>query len=238
MKIGIAITTYRNENGTTKDNLIRALNSIKDQEYQDYKVYLIGDRYDDDLELNHIAESIIPIEKIYCENLEYAVERDKYLGINDEALWSSGGCNARNYANSIAKSEVEYVCQLDHDDYYLPNHLMNIYNAINTHPNAAFIHTMANYLDVGAFPNVDTQQFIIEKLPQPGGIVHSSVCINNKLIPLKYRDVFEEDGELYPSDADMWKRVAHMCVNNGLSSYLICQVSCVHEIERGKNSGK
>lgn len=234
MTIGIAITTYRNENGTTKDLLIRALDSIKNQEYQDYKVYLIGDRYDDDFELNQIAESIIPIEKIYCENLEYAVERDKYLGINDDALWNCGGCNARNYANEIAKSEVDYVCQLDHDDYYLPNHLMNIYNTINNHPNAAFIHTMANYIDTCVLPNINSDSLIIERLPEPMGLVHSSVCINNKLIPLKYRDVFEEDGHIYPSDADMWRRISNLCVNCGLNSYLVCQVSCIHELERGK----
>lgn len=231
MKIGVAITTYKKSDGSTKTSILRALESIKNQTYQDYKVFLIGDRYDDDIEFNEIATSVIPPEKIYYENLPYAAERDKYMSVNDRALWNSGGCNARNYANSIANNEVKYVCQLDHDDYYLPNHLSNIVNVITTYPDAAFIYTLSKHLNIEYFPMIKPDGNIIEKLPKAINMTHSSACINIKSIPLKYRDVFGETGEIYPSDADMWNRISTLCIKANLKSYLVCEVSCVHEAE-------
>ena len=231
MKIGISIATYRKPDGSTKELLTRALESIKNQTHQDYKVFLIGDKYDDVDEFNEIATSIIPPEKIYYENLPYAKERDKYFGVNNMALWTSGGCNARNHANSVASNELTYVCQLDHDAYYLPNHLSNIVNAIQKYPDAAFIYTLAKHLFFDVFPHVKADGSIIEKLPEPSNVTHSSVCINNRLIPFKYRDVLEETGKIDPSDADMWRRISELSNSTGIKSYLICEVTCVNETE-------
>lgn len=232
MKIGIVIATYFKKDHTTKNKLVRALESIKNQIYQDYKVFLIGDKYEDEKEFLEIATSIIPHQKMYYENLKYAKERDKYYGTNHSALWNSGGCNARNHGNDIAKTEVDFVCQLDHDDYYLETHLDSIVNAINKHSDAAFIYTLANHMNCPSFPAwAKADGSIIEALPQPCNLTHSSACINNKKIPLKYRDVLEEDGNIYPSDADMWRRISDFCTKNGLKSYLVCRVSCVHENE-------
>lgn len=234
MKLGIVINTYQKSDGTTKQYLIRALKSVVSQKYQNYKVFLIGDNYEDDIEFNEIATSIIPAEKIYYENLPYAKERDKYLHVNPKALWSSGGCNARNYGNDIAKLEVDYVCQLDHDDYYLPNHLSNIAYVINKYSDAAFIYTLAKNKSINSFPKeVQADGSIIESLPRSARLIHSSVCINNKKIPLKYRDVFEEDNREYPSDADLWERIRVFCNHNLMKSYLICEVTCVHDSENG-----
>lgn len=231
MKIGIAITTYKKSDGSTKNDLIRALESIKSQIHQDYKVFLIGDKYDDIDEFNEIATSIISPEKIYYENLTCAKERDKYLGIDDVALWNCGGCNARNYANSVASTEVIYVCQLDHDAYYLPNHLSNIVSVINKYPNVAFIYTLAKHLNKPVFPNLEVDGSIIEKLPTVNHMTHSSACINNRLIPFKYRDVLDETGKIYPSDGDMWNRISELCNSTGVKSYLVCEVTCVNETE-------
>lgn len=234
MKLGIVINTYQKSDGTTKQFLIRALESVKSQTYKNYKVFLIGDNYGNNNEFYEIAKSIIPSEKIYYENLPYAKERDKYLNNNHAALWNSGGCNARNYGNDIAKLEVDYVCQLDHDDYYLPNHLTNIVNTIDKYPDAAFVYTLATNKSINSFPkDVNVDGSVIESLPKSARLIHSSVCINNKKIPLKYRDVFEEDGVVYPSDADLWERIRVFCNQNSMKSYLVCEVSCIHDTERG-----
>jgi glycosyltransferase involved in cell wall biosynthesis len=122
MRIGISIATYFRQNGQTKELLRRALESIKNQTHQDYMVFLIGDKYDYPMEFFELATSIIPHDKIVYDNLDVAVEREKYHN-NKQALWACGGCNARNYANTLAKNYVEYCCQLDDDDYFLENHL-------------------------------------------------------------------------------------------------------------------
>ena len=75
MKIGILIPTYYRNNGSTKDLLTRALESIKNQTHQDYIVFLIGDKYEQANEFNELATSIIPKDKIIHENLEHAVSQ-------------------------------------------------------------------------------------------------------------------------------------------------------------------
>jgi hypothetical protein len=53
-------------------------------------------------------------------------------------------------------------------------------------------------------------------------------CINHKLIPLRYRDVFEETGILEPSNADLWLRSNQYIKENNLESYLITSLTCFH----------
>jgi glycosyltransferase involved in cell wall biosynthesis len=77
MTIGIVIPTYRKPDGSTKIHLERALRSIKNQVYQDYKVILVGDQYEDQNELIHMSK-IIDEEKITVINLPRAIEREKY----------------------------------------------------------------------------------------------------------------------------------------------------------------
>ena len=47
MKLAIRILTYQRKDGKTPFFLRRALESIKNQTYKDYKIFLIGDKYDD-----------------------------------------------------------------------------------------------------------------------------------------------------------------------------------------------
>ena len=121
--IGISIPTYQRKDGTTPFLLSRALESVKNQSYQDYKVFLIGDDYKDKKEFIKLASSIIPSNKIYFENLPIAIERNKYP-TSSKQLWCSGGVNARNYIIDLALSDnINYLCPLDHDDYWHPQHL-------------------------------------------------------------------------------------------------------------------
>lgn len=85
MKFAITIPTYQRRDGTTPHYLKRAINSIFAQIYQDFKLYVIGDKYEDNEELFRLI-SRYPQEKIYCENLPRSIEREKH--VNDEyALW-------------------------------------------------------------------------------------------------------------------------------------------------------
>ena len=72
--IGIVIATYPRPDGKTPFFLNRALKSIEEQIYKDYKVFIIGDGYPGD-ELTGI---ISKYSKIVCFNLSYSVERVKY----------------------------------------------------------------------------------------------------------------------------------------------------------------
>ena len=47
MKLGIIIPTYQKLNGSTPTLLKRAVESVKNQTYQDYTLIIIGDKYED-----------------------------------------------------------------------------------------------------------------------------------------------------------------------------------------------
>ena len=65
--------------------------------------------------------------KLYFENLPYAKERDNYKN-DKKALWSYGGVNAMNHGIlKSLKDGYEYICHLDHDDWWLEDHLGNFH---------------------------------------------------------------------------------------------------------------
>jgi glycosyltransferase involved in cell wall biosynthesis len=231
MKIGIVIPTYQKNNGTTPSLLTRALNSIKNQTYTDYKVFLIGDRYDNNDEFIQLATTIIDSDKIYYENLPVAVEREKYP-IDSYKLWCAGGVNATNWGIEKSLSEgINHICHLDHDDYWESNHLEVISEVIKE-KKPAFVYTISTHMNKGILPKVNIDGGVIESTPVACSLIHSSVCINCDVIPFRYRDVFLETNKIYPSDADMWNRIGAYINENKLQSFLIKKLTCKHPIER------
>jgi len=230
MKLAIVISTYQREDGGTPFYLKRALNCIFNQTYQDFKVYLIGDKYEDNEEFLDICKDYDQ-DKIYFENLPVAKERDVYG--KGWALWSYGGVNAVNHG--IDKSLEEnnnYICHLDHDDEWLPNHL-ELVNKCITEKNVDWMCTKSIYLNPNnILPSVQSDLEIFEFLPTYAGLIHSSVCMNFKTIPLKYRDIFNEIGSVgLPSDGDLWERSNELIRKNNLKSYCINKITCSHTEE-------
>jgi hypothetical protein len=72
MKLGIVIPTYWKPDGSTVTHLRRALDSIKSQSFQDYKVYVIGDKYENHNEFESLSK-IIDKNKITSVNLDRAL---------------------------------------------------------------------------------------------------------------------------------------------------------------------
>jgi len=228
MKLAITLHTYQRPDGMTPTYLNRAMSSIFSQTYQDFKLFVIGDKYEDEYELFNIINKY-PLNKLYYENLPYAKEREKYIN-NKHALWCAGGVNAINYAiDKCLENGFEYVCHLDHDDYWTPEHLESIHNVINK-TNGDWFCTRSLHIN-GNLPRVITDQEYVEFLPEACGLINSSTCINFKKIPLRFRDVLEEDGKAYPADADLWKRCATYIKDNNLKSYFINKLTCVHDLE-------
>jgi hypothetical protein len=226
MKLGVVINTYYRPDGRTKDFLTRTLNCVRNQIHQDYKVFLIGDRYENEKEFLEIATSIIDKDKIYYENLSEAKERDKY-GSGDK-LWCSGGVNARNYGiEKCISEEIEYICNLDHDDVWEPNHLSSINELLlENNYKYNFILTKCNYRGLYAVP---IYSHVGEFFPEAGDVTHSASCINFSKVPLRYRDVFVETGEVYPADADLWNRITNFLKANGEFGFLIDKVTVLYD---------
>lgn len=223
MKIGIVIATYRKLDGSTYSHLLRALQSIKDQTHQDYKVFLIGDDYDDNDELMKLS-GIIDGDKIYVENLPIAVERIKYEGHN---LWVCGGVNAMNVGIQRALDNgYNYLCILDHDDYYFPNHLEVLSEAIKT-TGTHFLSTKC-----GNLPGIQTSDLYTPYRPVPQLIYKTSACIDFSHYDIRFVNMIDAHNYAYPSDANLWARLDIIMTQKKEYGILINVVTCDHPSER------
>ena len=233
MTLGITIHTYQRADGQTPHLLMRAIQSIVNQSYQNFKIFIVGDKYENNSEFENIINGFIEIaDKIVYENLHFAHERDKYLGVNNVALWNCGGANAINHANNLAKSHgITKVCHLDHDDIWLPNHLELIAKAIVEKNNPPFIHTLSQYVGNSVFPEMEVDEQVVEHYPASCRLIHSSVYMDLEQVHLPYRDMWELQGIIFPSDADMWERIREKCIAENLKCYVIKAVTCIHENE-------
>lgn len=230
MNFSIVITTYQRSDGSTPYYLRKALDSIFAQDYQNFKVFVIGDRYENNDEFVEICSSY-DNERMYYENLPVAAERDKYT--DKWLVWKYGGCAANNYGiNKSVEMGYDYVCHLDHDDEWEPNHLSSLKMGIER-TGALWLCTKSHYVGGRVLPEVNSTDEICDFYPRPEGLIHSSVCINFKEIPLRHRNVYEEEGNVgLPGDADLWKRMSDYLRSINRPGCLINKITCKH-LEEG-----
>ena len=222
----IIIPTYQRPDGRTPVLLKRALDSVFAQSYTNFKIYLIGDKYEDEQELSNLI-SQYPQKQIYYENLPIAKERSKY-SMGSRELWCSGGVNATNYAIEKAMADrLQYACFIDHDDVWLPDHLQTVHDVIEQ-TSARWLCTKTAVNSLYFYPNITTENPMIEFLPLPEGVIKSSVCFDLQLIPTRFRDVLAETGTLYPADADLWRRMREFITAFKLKSYYINTLTCTY----------
>ncbi len=193
IKFAICMASYQRPNGNSRGYLNRSLTSIKNQTCQDYKVFIVGDKYDDDEEFRELVK-IIPEDKLYCENLPYANERGRLNGLN---LWKVAGGLAVNTATKQAEEEgFTYFLHLDDDDYWAPNRLEILKDTITKYPDAVFYFNYSTYCE--AKYNLPREQvtdmYYNNLIPRPSNIIHSSYCWNHKMVPV-YVKTFEEGAD-------------------------------------------
>jgi glycosyltransferase involved in cell wall biosynthesis len=234
LKIGVVIATYMRDDGKTPQLLKRALDSVFRQTFQNFKVFLIGDYYENSEEFQSICSSY-DSSKLWSINLPFAFERDRYDRHDTQMLvWNYAGAFANNYGIDQAMLQgYEYVCHLDHDDFWEKDHLSQVQACILS-TGALWVCTKSTYpFPKGqAMPNVGGDEFYIEYPPQARKVVHSSVCMNYRKIPLRHRNVYEETGKVdLPGDADYWERVGKWMKRNKEKGYLINKVTCRKEEE-------
>ena len=230
INFSVVITTYQRKDGKTPELLKRAIDSVMNQEYQNFKIFIIGDKYEDNLEFESICKSY-PENKIFFENLPIAKERDKYE--DKWLIWLYAGCFANNYGiNKSVDQGFEYVCHLDHDDEWYSNHLSLLNEAI-IKTKTLWMCTKSEYVNNTVLPQIESSDLLIPFLPEPERLIHSSTCINFKKIPLRHRNVYEETGRRgLPGDADLWLRIKNFFIETKQTGYLINKITCKH-IEEG-----
>ena len=230
-KFAIVITTYQRPDGKTPEKLTRALNSVNAQRHTDWKVFLMGDRYEDDEEFNRLA-SLIPKDKITAINRPEAAERDNYPA-GSMQLWCAGGNVSSRAGIDLALSEgYEYVCYLDHDDYWHDAHLLHFNNALEEHPDLVILASRSLYL---------SEANVLPPPSDPGGygyipirerVIKSATCIKWTCTNIRARDVYKETGQVKPGDLDLWERFGEEMKEKNMKGFLVDYVTCSHLDER------
>lgn len=231
MNLAVVIVTYQRKDGKTPFYLKRALDSVFSRQHKDFKIFLIGDHYENNNEWSHLVRPYHG-DRFYCINLDVAKERDSYK--DKMLLWCTGGLTAYNIGiNKAIEEGFEYICHLDHDDYWGSNHLQTISYVIEE-TKADWLCTRSLYGNSGTLPKVPDmpENEVISFVPAGGNVIHSSTCYNYKTIPLRVENTFEKIGIALPADADLWDRSAVYIRENNLKSVFINKTTCYH-IEEG-----
>ena len=236
VKFGIVIPTYYRSDGQTRQYLLRALYSIQAQTYQGYRVYVIGDDYERENEFYEIG-LLFPIDKFVFVNFPESKERQKYPFGDYRLFCVSGLTPGKRGVDWALKEGHSWICHLDHDDWWEPNHLEKLSKGIHWmgKNNVVFLCTVSSYYcptyKGDHLPNVRIDNHIISYFPRNQGCILSSACIKYSDINVRARDVFEATGQAFPSDADFWIRLAEDMKKNGKTGYLITSLTCHHDEE-------
>src|SRR5665648_90881 len=214
----IVMATYHRTNGMTKRFVERSIASIANQNYKNYKLFLMGDRYENEVEFEEFKK-LLPAERIQTVNLPVALERDTCK--NKMNLWCIGGANAMNAGMDLAVDQgFKHYVHLDDDDYWHPSHLRNVATGYQQFPEATFICTYA----MGPMVLPITNGFRYDNFNCRGGSAyHSSFGFRLDLHPFRYATLQLGIPEVpfNPADADLLNRVDENCKRNGYKTLAI-----------------
>lgn len=196
----VTVATYQRKDGSSPSHLERLWQMLEGQSYTRWKLYLTGDKYEDESEWKTF--SFANDSRVSMLNLLEPGERGK---IKESELWSNAGATAMNNAIERALYDGnEWVVHLDDDDYWDTDHLSNIVSGILT--GATFVSTICQYGDSLHLPVKDSVFSLTtikhDMHPRPCDIVHSSIAFNAAKLPSRY--------EPYPgmqADSYMWGRI-------------------------------
>lgn len=195
--------------------LLRALESLQNQTFQNFEVIIIDDGSTDETS-QKIAEVLSPRFFYFYKT-------------------NGGPASARNFG--IQKATGKYLCFLDADDEFLPNKLSVFYQACEQ--NHLFLFSDAEFINETSdesyfFSSRVTvfQHTSFLELLRNNFIVTSTVCIKTSL--LFQTNYFDESPEIqFAEDYDLWLKIAYnyplTYISHSLTKYYI------HETNHSKN---
>lgn len=244
-RFGVIVSTYRRKDGTTPDRLMEAIESISNQRYKNFKIYLMGDDYENESEIKGIVESV-DHDKISYENLELPGER---LMLEGHDLWHSGSNFAANIAIDKANRDgITHMVRLDHDDVWTPDHLQIIAKALTKWKDAKFISTTALIKrfkqDTTSYTRPaegSIKSIRYNNLKHLTDVWHSALCWDIKEFKeLRYRNVREQKltepvrAECRGGDRDLIERIKYYCESNEKKWISLPMVTMLYRNKRGE----
>lgn len=212
------MSTYFRPNGFSKFYLKRSINSISHQTFKDWKLYLIGDFYENNSQFEQIS-MLLPKDKIKSINLDKSVEREKYTG---KELWKMAGFTANNIGLELARKECKIHARLDDDDYWIDNHLEILSKG---YPNNAFVYTRSKNRKE-FLPKEETKENLP---PKAYNLIHSAASWDLEKINFNYLDASKTD--FVAGDAFMWESIKAFCDEKNYKTLYIPEITVVHDFE-------
>lgn len=227
MKFAVYITTYQKPNGESIPLVMRALKSIENQTYKNYSLYVICDAYSDQAQIEYIKAEV-ESKKGYFFNIKESYGLTHYR--NDlKKRWSTGGLNATTHAiEKILSDGLDWVCKLDHDDIWKPNHLQVMYERLSKANNDVVFAISRGKFGKKILP---VEKYAINDYHlNRGAFFHSSTCINFSKIKLRYEDPFKKGANM-PGDAWLWIRLKKYLKANSFRAVYIPIITLIRDSE-------
>jgi glycosyltransferase involved in cell wall biosynthesis len=234
IKFAIVMATYYRKAGTSRAFVERSIKSIRDQTYQNFKLFLIGDKYEHEEEFTSFKE-LLPSDKIETVNLPIAWERENCK--NRHSLWCVGGATAMNRGLDLAVEQgfTHYV-HLDDDDYWHPFHLRNVAMGYTQFPEATFVCTsgvMVNHSILPAIKGLGYNNFNCAAC----SVFHSAYGFRLDIHPYRYPTyVIGQKEPTTPADAVMLNLIGEACRRRDLKTLAIPLLTCLHDFEANPNA--
>lgn len=212
----VTVATYRRPDGSTPSKLEKIWKMLQQQSYKNWKLYLTGDHYDDDVEWKSLSFFNNNRVKIY--NLPEPGERGK---LSKKELWLNAGAGAMNNAiDRVLADGHEWIVHLDDDDTWDIDHLHNILAGIRT--GATFVMTWCQFLRMERpLPTVSNIYSITHTvIPKQCDTIHSSIAFNAAKISTRYKRF-----PGHAADSAMWTRIQY---DEGFYPAFVPVQSCYH----------
>ena len=233
-KICVIMPTYFRKNGSTKHLLSRALINLEAQTYKNFKLFLIGDHYDNNEEFEELCKS-------YKNDIFYKNNEQHYRCYNfsnKSTYWAIGGVLAlKTGIEKAIEEKFNYYLHLDDDDEWIDIHIEVVVEHIKKFPLSSFILTKAKYENTFLPRTIEKNIFYNNYIPRGEDSVHASHVYKLPLLGNVVLDVINKNHILAtkinnkergfegitipPTDATILDNINSMVVTNKIKSLYI-----------------
>lgn len=231
----VCVATYCRSNGSSNRYMRNLLQNVQSQSIDNWFLIVVGDNYTNRAEFEDFKK-LIPREKSVFINLPAAGERDDPAFVTKygkKQLWLSGGTLAVNFGLMLCqrmRHDCVYV-HADDDDSWNDDHLATLDSVYSAKADASFVWTMghcghSNKVLPSRHAPAKTGNVFVPEMPLRGQTLHSAVSWRVQHFPLRYRVAPN-----WPSDGDLWRRMAQHMRQKGLKSYLAKHITTNHPTE-------
>lgn len=232
IRFGIVMSTYFRSNNITMDYLRQSLDSVIHQNYTQWDLIIIGDKYELEGELLQLLQEyrkLTPNKIIYLNN--YYVERDHIA--NRVKLWHIAGAASMNMGlNYCRNNGYSYYAHLDDDDTWTPDHLESLAEIYQQHPHCIFAFAQSEYTNNQNLPGFTVEVKPNNFIPQARKLIHSAVTFRCDIIPFDYLTTFNINDYIAYSDGTYWDRVKDfLSIHPEYCSIYSSKLTCQHIVE-------